>query len=1007
MYIMFKLTDKPWCNQNILEQNRLPVRTHFLPSSNLASALAGDFDRVQCLSGMWHFRWFNSALAPDDALINGTFTEDWETIKVPRSWQFAGYGKFLYTDEAMPFPLDPPYVPAINETGIYRRDFTVPCADGERYILRLDGVESCCEVFVNGAYAGYTQGSRLPAEFDVTSLCHIGSNALCLVVRQFCDGVYLEDQDMWWLGGIIRDVLLITRPDTHLENIIIDGDYDCHSNTGRLCLHTVVSGQGNAAICLLDANGNTVLTEENISENVSFSLPQIIPWNAEEPYLYTLLVTINDEAGRVVECIRQRVGFRRVEIINGTLLLNGRRLMLRGVNRHEFSPDDGRAVSVEQTRQDLLLMKRYHINAIRTSHYPNMPAFYDLCDELGLYVIDECDLETHGFSREGIPTRLVEDESWREAYLDRARRTIGRDRNHACVVMWSMGNESHWGSNFFAMSDWIHNADPSRPVHYEGDRGSDRVDVTSSMYTPVGGLYELDVSGNGKPHILCEFAHAMGNGPGGLEEYVEMMEHSRRIQGYFVWEWRDHGIRSVNEKGQVYYRFGGDFNEDYHSGNYCMDGLLTPDSTPSPDFFAYARAIAPFHVVADNDGNVKIESRYTFHTVAAPEACWTLRREGMSVIEHRQKLSPVKPGETVVLLVPDMLRLYNRDNAQWTLTVTFSENEQKLGWASNVLCRYTPMPLLPRGGISVCEKENGLLISGNRFSLQIDYTDGRVTDYCVNGKILMTKGPALELFRAYLDNDRIPERTWLKKNLHSMTPTVLSVAYTQKHDSVKVTVKSHFGANAKNWRVLLQQNYVICADGSIAVRLSGRFDGDFGTYYGEEVPRIGTVMMLADSLTKVVYCGFGPEESYCDSRAHCREDVFFDTVEKMSFPYPCPQESGNRTGTRWLVMHDEADGIVLSSIKGLDISAHTCTAKELWHARHACELPKHDFIEVHADLINSGLGSGSCGPQHLMAYSAQTTPFEIVYLLSSIQGTDVVAAAHRAQDILSSLIFDE
>ena len=379
----------------------------------------------------------------------------------------------------------------------------------------------------------------------------------------------------------------------------------------------------------------------------------------------------------------------------------------------------------------------------------------------------------------------------------------------------------------------------------------------------------------------------------------------------------------------------------------------------------------------------------------------------MSVIEHRQKLSPVKPGETVVLLVPDMLRLYNRDNAQWTLTVTFSENEQELGWASTVLCRYTPMPLLPRGAISVCEKENGLLISGNNFSLRIDYTDGRVTDYCVNGKTLMTKGPALELFRAYLDNDRIPERTWLKKNLHSMTPTVLSVAYTQKHDSVKVTVKLHFGANAKNWRVLLQQNYVICADGSIAVRLSGRFDGDFGTHYGEEVPRIGTVMMLADSLTKVVYCGFGPEESYCDSRAHCREDVFFDTVEKMSFPYPCPQESGNRTGTRWLAMHDEADGIVLSSLKGLDISAHTCTAKELWHARHACELPKHDFIEVHADMINSGLGSGSCGPQHLMAYSAQTTPFEIVYLLSSIQGTDVVAAAHRAQDILSSLIFDE
>ena len=986
---MFQLTHQPWCDHQTLHINRLPERAYFLPEG-------GKADHI-CLNGMWKFRWFDSALAATQAVVEEN-AESYDEIAVPRSWQYAGYGSMLYTDEAMPFPLDPPYIPAQNETGVYKRMFTLDASQDVRRIIRMDGVESCAKVYVNDQFAGYTQGSRLPAEFDVTQLCHPGENRLCIVVHQYCDGTYLEDQDMWWLGGIIRDVTLITRPQTHIADIRLFADYDAGARCGILHIDSEINAYAEGVrihASLMDAAGQTVKQEELTGKDV-WTLPGIDSWNAEQPTLYTLTASLYD-GDVLLETVTQRVGFRRVEIVGGELRLNGKRLMMRGVNRHEYDPENGRVMTREKTREDHLLMKKHHINAVRTSHYPDIPALYELCDELGLYVIDECDLETHAFEIEGIPQRLVEDESWRAAYLDRAYRTVARDRNHACVVMWSLGNESYWGSNFFAMYDWIHAEDPTRPVHYEGDRMSDKVDVTSTMYSSVGNLYELDKSISGKPHILCEFCHAMGNGPGSFEEYVEMMEASRRVQGYFVWEWRDHGVRTVREDGTVYYRHGGEVGSDYNSGNFCMDGLLASDSTPTPGFYAYAKAIEPAHVFELTGRHIDLQNRFAFRSIEG-ELRLTLRVNGETAAVRSVQIPAIAPDERKTIVFDEAFAADG--NAMVTLFAEIICGKELLGTGSCVLAEYAPRASKAQGSLCVEEKEGFLRIAGDGFAVSVSLTDGTIS-YEKGDRVLIKEGAKLDFFRAYVDNDKPHVENWQARSMHSLKTTVLSADYTQEDGAVTVTLKARRGGNARNWRVPMTVTYGIRADGAVTVELSGRFDGDFGYRFWQEVPRIGTTLHLPEDFERVTYCAYGPGESYCDSKQQCRMDVFADTVDAMSFPYECAQESGNRTGAQWIALEDGEAGMAFAFGKPGDVSAHHCTAKDIWKARHACDIPRRDFVELHMDLINAGLGSASCGPQHMRGYMAQTIPFCLRYAFAPYSEGEAVQAAQHAMDVLA------
>lgn len=1000
---MFNVADQNWCNLDVLEKKRLPARTAFYPFLNQLPDELGVSDRTQILSGMWRFKWLPSALQSDiaEVLLSPTEENGYQDIQVPRSWQYAGYGQFLYTDEAYPFPLDPPFVPAANETGVYKRKFQIQ--DGfDRYTLRLEGAESCAEIYVNGCFAGYTQGSRLPAEFEISPYVHTGENDLCIVVHMFCDGTYLEDQDMWWLGGLMRDVYLIMRKASGIQDLLLNADYCAQTGAGTLALKTEVFGKGRLACRLLDAEGRCVREQENAPASLTLALPGVTPWNAEEPYLYTLLLSVMDENGTAMERVCQRLGFRRVEIEAGTLLLNGTRIMLRGVNRHEYSAVNGRAVSYADTKADLLLMKKHHINAVRTAHYPNAPFFYDLCDELGLYVMDECDLETHGFEIEGDPLRLAEDERWKESYLDRARRTVARDRNHACILMWSLGNESYWGSNFSAMYQYIKTVDPTRPIHYEGDRAGDCSDVTSTMYSSIGLLQELDMTFKSKPHILCEFCHAMGNGPGSVEEYVEFMERSRRIQGYFIWEWRDHGVKTVQQDGTVCYRYGGEFGEDYTSGNFCMDGLLTSDNTPTPGFYAYVKAIEPLHVIMDDPMHASLVNRFAFRTLKNVRTVWTLRCDGKTVAHTENTLPTLAPQSCMTMCVPEnLLALAERLFGHVTLMLTLHCGEEDLGWAACTVKRYQPVCAITQGSLSIEEEAERLLVHGTGFSLAVSKTDGRLMDYRVQKRQLFTTGPMLDFFRAYIDNDRIPQKLWEKKNLHSMSITVTDVCWKELQDSIVISVSARIGANARNWRVPTKIEYRIFADGVLKLRFSGRFEGDFGTEYLQEVPRVGTTLSIPAAFEQTLYLGCGPDETYIDSRNNSRKDVFASNVSSMSFAYECPQDSGNRTDTDFLVLHDGQNGIVFASLVPRDVSVHTCTAKDLWKAAHHTDLPVRDELEVHIDQINSGLGSGSCGPQHMRGYMAQTIPFDFDYVIAPVLDSDPLSSARHAQNVLA------
>ena len=972
---MFDLSAQPWCNQRVLHVNRLKPRAFFQTSTDEEKALAGDFDRVHSLNGKWDFCYFDATPLDEQAFIKTLDTLSWSAIDVPRSFQMAGYGPLLYTDEDYPFPIQPPLVPAQNPTGVYRRFFEIDGSADAR-ILRMEGVESCASVYVNGQFAGYTQGSRLPAEFDITSLCHPGSNELLILIRQYCDGVYLEDQDMWWLGGVIRDVLLLNRPENRIEDIRIQADYEAETGLGTLSIYV----PGSKARCrLMDAGENTVW-EGMSGEGHTFP---VTPWNAEEPYLYTLLVAYPKE------CARLRVGFRRVEITAGELRLNGRRLMLRGVNRHEFSPVNGRAVTREETRKDLLMMKQIHLNAIRTSHYPNNPFFYELCDELGLYVMDECDLETHGFEIEGTPSRLANDPMWRQAYLDRAERTFHRDCNFTCVIMWSLANESFRGENLHAMYDYFHHED-TRPVHYEGDIAYTHSDVISTMYSPIGRLMERDASDPDKPMLLCEFAHAMGNGPGSLKEYRQAIEQSRHIQGYFIWEWRNHGILRDGR-----YLHGGDAGSVYHSSNFCMDGLLNSDCTPTPGFYSFAKMNEPLRISLQGT-QLSVTSTFTFRTVRDARIHAELRREDQIIETWSITLPPLPSGETISILLPETLASAP-ENALYSLSVTVQdENAHSFGQESFVLREYVPQ-YQKEQGIAWERQGDCLKLTDGAFSYQISLSDGRLYHYCVNGEERLSAGPQLSLYRPAMDNDKYRRERWCDLHLHAMTPVIERAQLEE--DTLILT--GRLGAKARLWSVPFTLRYTPLPEGRLRIQLNWYFDGPFGEGRNDYLPRVGTDSVVPKQFDQMAYLGYGPGETYCDSKFHARYGWYTVPVRDLAFAYDCPQESGNRTGCKVsALLGADGAGIAYVSQIPCDTAASFYCAGDIDHASHPDELNERDAITWRMDWKEAGLGSGSCGPEQLEAYTVRALPFHMDFVLMPVSQAKLVCIAQKGWDSL-------
>jgi beta-galactosidase len=913
----------------------------------------------------------------------------WDELAVPSCWQLAGYGKPAYTNIIYPFPLDPPRVPDENPVGEYRRTFEVPEEfPADRAVLRFEGVDSCFQVWLNGTLLGDAKGSRLPTEFDISQVLRPGENLLAVRVHQWSAGSYLEDQDMWWLSGIFREVRIVARG---LEDFFARADYDPATARGTLSVQT--SAPATLSIPELGLSGADPAGPHEFGD--------VIPWSDEQPKLYHGELTT--EAG---EHIPLRIGFRRVSVdatAEGSVLtVNGRPVKLHGVNRHEWHPVTGRTLTRETMLEDVLLMKRHNINAVRTSHYPPDPYFLDLCDTYGLWVIDECDIETHGFALNDWRGNPSDDPAWRDAYLDRAQRMVERDKNHPSVIMWSLGNEAGTGSNLAAMAGWIRDRDDTRLIHYEGDNENcSYTDLYSKMYVGFADLAAIgdrqepptadpanDARRRALPFIVCEYAHAMGNGPGGLAEYQRLFDTHPRLAGGFVWEWIDQGI--ARPEGD--YAYGGDFGEEVHDSNFIIDGLVFPDRAPSPGLLEFKKVVEPIRISIDPETRT-IHVRNTHHTrdTGYLRWSWKLEENGDPLGDDDLIVPAVPPGDTHTIPWPEKIPVLLDTEASGERWLTISaELAREEPWATAAHeIAWTQVPLdpavtptlsatptttaSPAFATTAPSADAPIILGPARF-------DRRTGVLCRLGDLDLN-GPRLDLWRAPIDNDARGAfdgpllDVWRQAGLDRLHHKTLSIATTNS-DLTLITRVAPAGADYGMHTV-----YRWSAE---ADRLRLTVDVTPEGEWPCPLPRLGVALSFAGTPDAAVeWFGLGPGESYRDSESavhvgrHCR------TVAAMQTPYVRPQENGNRRHVRWArIFRSDGSGLAISGCPHIDLTVKPWSTAAIETARHTSDLHPDGLIHLNLDLAHHGIGSAACGPPLPARHSLFAAPATFSLTLS-------------------------
>ena len=917
---------------------------------------------VLSLNGQWRFRLLPRADADKEFACPDFDDRSWDLLPVPSCWAMHGYGRPAYTNEKYLFPIDPPRVPTENPTGDHRLAFELPASwPPGPAVLRFDGVDSCFRVWLNGQPLGHGKGSRLPTEFPVGDALRPGRNVLVVRVHQWSSGSYLEAQDMWWLAGIFRDVKLVHRPDAGLGDLFVRSGYDHQTGIGTLRVDCTAP----ARLCVpeLGIDGPA---------DRAYSVP-VRPWSAEYPHLYDATVSTAGERARI------RVGFRTVSIVDGILLVNGVRIVLHGVNRHEWHPDHGRALSRATMRADVLLMKQHNINAVRTSHYPPHPAFLDLCDELGLWVVDECDVETHGFSDLDWRGNPADDPQWADALLDRAQRMVERDKNHPSVFMWSLGNESEVGRNLESMARWIRSRDPDRPIHYEGDRECRYVDVYSRMYAdhPEVAAIGAGAQGAGKPFVLCEYAHAMGNGPGGLSEYDELFERYPRCQGGFVWEWIDHGIRRRNP---TYFAYGGDFGEEVHDGHFCVDGLVFPDRRPSPGLREYAKVIEPVRIgPGEAPGTISVASRYQHVDTAHLEYRWQVEHDGAPAGSGVLPVPTLAPGHAVQVPLPETASPPATAESWLTIRATLAKATawapagHEVAWGQLRLAapRSAQQPLA--AALRPSRQGAGYALGPATFD-----GDGLL----VALGDLALRGPRLDVWRAPTDNDNGGDAplaaAWRELGLHRMQHRVDSVGC----HADALLVRARTAPASTDLGLVATYRWSATGD-TVRLTVTVRPEGKWPV----PLPRLGLRLALPARLDRVTWFGRGPGEAYPDTRRAARLGRFEAGVDDLQTPYVYPQENGNRTDVRWVSFTDAAGaGLLASGAPVLDFTARRWTSEDLDAAAHTVDLKPSGWVHVNLDQAQQGIGSGSCGPAALPAHQLAAVPTEFSVTLRRLPG---------------------
>lgn len=1010
---------KTWENHQIDGINRMPARAHFLTFPSKEKALLNNNRYTHAfknLNGVWKFMFLDAPEYSPEGFFNSDFdVTKMDDITVPGNWQLQGYGKMHYSDLWYNFPINPPYVPTENPTGIYKRTFFVEESyRDKKIIIRFCGVDSAYHLWINGKEVGYSKVARNESEFDITDLIRVGEeNDVTVRVYQWSDGTYLEDQDMWWESGIFRDVELIGVPKDGINDYKVIADLDDEYKNGIFKVEAFLrtTKEVNVTFELVDAGENTVFTKTVVAKDGKACIDEVIAdvnhWTAETPYLYKLFMTVEDD-GRIIEVIPQNVGFRNIRLNGETFLVNGVAIKFKGVNRHDYSPQNGRVVSREEIEKDIILMKQFNINAIRTSHYPNSYYLYDLCDEYGMYLIAETDLECHGFELTGDYKWITDDPSWELAYVSRMTRMIERDKNHPAIIFWSLGNESAFGCNFRKMTDVAHEMDPTRLVHYEGDFDVESADVYSTMYTWIENpkkpyLMKDIIEKSKKPHIHCEYCHAMGNGPGNLKDYQDLVYAHDKLQGGFVWEWFDHGIESFTESGEKYYRYGGDFGDDPSNKDFCIDGLIMPDRTPSSGLYEYKKVIEPITTTAVDiqKGIINLLSRYDFANLDRFNLVYKVMEDDvilqtgfMSVpsIEARANKDITLPYDLSAIKVKPGAHYYVNISYQLREDTSYASSGHELATAQFELPLYKEGIMVRPEGILNVEKEHTTLhVKGANFSLDFNLVNGNLMNIVRDGMQVLSKGPRLTLWRAPISNDmEIIDKLKKVYFLHLEHEVVMNIDYHMEGNILKVEVDTINSTTNSAWHFKTKYVYTVCPSGDILIDVEGTPSGRVDLA-PDMLPRIGVSMHLDKSMEHVRYFGMGPGENYADSKEAAQMGLYANTVDGLFTNYVIPQENGNHMGCKWVSMtNDRGMGLLASTESDFNFSASWYEDKDLDDAKHTCDLVKRDYIVFNVDYKQNALGTNSCGQWQLDKYRAKFEDFKLSFRLTPFNNKEVL-----------------
>lgn len=985
--------EKYWEDLNVLQVNRENSRAYFIPYGDAESAFSkkrSESPFYQTLNGNWKFQYHENLKTVEDTFYRRwADVSSWDDLIVPSCWQVKGYDRCHYTNVNYPFPCDPPYVPNDNPVGLYVRDFNISekWQEKEKYIV-FEGVNSCFYLWVNGEFAGYSQGSRMPAEFNISSYVNPGKNRIAVMVLKWCDGSYLEDQDLWRFSGIFRDVYVLARDNNHVRDVfnrqVLSDDF----KAALLKCEIETKGSCEVKAELKDKEGKIIAEGKKAIDGIGvieLEVKDPVLWNAENPYLYKLFVYSGEEV------LLFGTGFRKIEIKDGVFMINGKAIKLKGVNRHDSHPELGQTIPLNHMIKDLMIMKRHNVNTIRTSHYPNDPRFLELCDEYGFYVVDEADLECHGVYRAGDFHMLTKNPAWEKAFLDRAYRLVERDKNYASVIIWSMGNESGYGQNHIEMAKWTKNRDSSRPIHYEGaaskyngDSNVDCLDMNSRMYASTEEIEEYALNeDNKKPLFLCEYSHAMGNGPGDLKDYWDVMYKYPKLMGGCVWEWCDHGIKTKTPDGKEYYAYGGDFGDKPNDGNFCIDGLVYPDRRPHMGLLELKKIIAPVRLEAIDlkKGVIRVTNLYDFVDLSHVSLEWRIEEGGQLVQQGEVLNLAVEAHEAKELSLNYSLSQTAKDNLFLTLSLVQKKDTPWAEKGYEITFEQFKLPVevvqqdkdIYLEAVKVEEKGHLINIEGFDFNHVFDMYAGNFITISKNNVNMIGALPKFNVWRAPTDNDRNIVHKWREAAYERAVMHVYEAKITNlTNTSVEITVDYSLGGYMK--LPILHGTAIWTVDGSGEISLKTKIKRREELVF---LPRFGLQLTMPEGTEEVEYFGFGPHESYIDKHHSTRKGRYLTTVGDMFENYIMPQENGSRYGTEWAIISNEQGmGLKFASTSEFSFNASHYTPEDLTEAMHTYELKKRKETIVNIDYKMSGVGSNSCGPELLEKYRFDEKEFE-------------------------------